>query len=274
MCPGSSFKPVIGAVGVTLDKISPDENFGRSGSSWQKDAGWGKYFVTTLADYGDSAILKNALAYSDNIYFAKAALKIGGAELAGALTNIGFGERIPFEYNLATSSFSGSGKFDSEIQLADSGYGQGQVLVNPVHLASVYTAFVNGGSMITPRLIYKSGADAQGEVWKESVFTQYAVDSVREGLLLAIEKGSGRDARISGVKLAGKTGTAEIKKSKDDAEGTELGWFTLFTADRDFDKPLLIMSMVENVKGRGGSKYVVPKVTAAFSDWLGLSQRT
>lgn len=52
------------------------EDYGNVGLSWQKDASWGSYHVTTLHAY-EPVILENALIYSDNIYFAKAALKIG-----------------------------------------------------------------------------------------------------------------------------------------------------------------------------------------------------
>ena len=68
--------------------------------------------------------------------------------------------------------------------------------------------------------------------------------------------------------LAGKTGTAEIKASKDDAFGTELGWFTIFTADKTTDNPILIVSMVEDVKGRGGSGYVVGKDKQVLESWF------
>ena len=63
----------------------------------------------------------------------------------------------------------------------------------------------------------------------------------------------------SDLTLAGKTGTAEIKASKGDTTGTELGWFSVFTADPDTRTPLLLVSMVEDVKNRGGSGYVVRK---------------
>lgn len=77
--PGSSFKPVTAGIGLTAGKLNPDEDFGNVGTSWQKDAGWGNYYVTTLHTY-EPVILKNALIYSDNIYFAKAALAIGADE--------------------------------------------------------------------------------------------------------------------------------------------------------------------------------------------------
>ena len=76
-CPGSVFKPVIGAIGLDLGAIDPEMDYGNEGTSWQKDPSWGEYQVTTLHAY-EPVNLQNALIYSDNIYFAKAALRIGG----------------------------------------------------------------------------------------------------------------------------------------------------------------------------------------------------
>ena len=59
--------------------------------------------------------------------------------------------------------------------------------------------------------------------------------------------------------LAGKTGTAEIKASIEDTSGTELGWFCVFTTEKTEEKPVLLISMTEDVKERGGSGYVVEK---------------
>ena len=66
--------------------------------------------------------------------------------------------------------------------------------------------------------------------------------------------------------LAGKTGTAEIKASQDDTTGTELGWFTVMTTNSD--NPILITTMVENVKDRGGSGYVVDHMQAPLNSYL------
>ena len=62
----------------------------------------------------------------------------------------------------------------------------------------------------------------------------------------------------------GKTGTGEIKQSKDDTTGTELGWFVMFNADDSAEHHLLVVTMVEDVKNRGGSHYVVPKIKTLF----------
>ena len=70
------------------------------------------------------------------------------------------------------------------------------------------------------------------------------------------------------ITLAGKTGTAEIKASKEDTTGTELGWFSVFTTDENMDRPIMIISMVEDVKGRGGSGYVVKKDSQVLEKWL------
>lgn len=262
LVPGSGFKSVIGAIGLTNGVITPEDNLGYAGRSWQKDASWGSYKVTTLKDYGPEVVLRNALIYSDNIYFAKLALKIGPEMLARELEKIGFNETIPFEIGLYSSSFSNTDKFDSEIQLADSGYGQAQILVNPVHMASIYSAFVNEGNMIKPYLVYE--ADKKTEYWKTKVFTKEAAQTIREDLVHVVEQAGGGIAKVDGVKLAGKTGTAEIKQSKDDYEGTELGWFNVSTVDEEKENGLLVISMVEDVKGRGGAGYVISKVKPVF----------
>ncbi len=259
LCPGSSFKAITGAIGVETGLAPPGQDFGRSGLTWRKDGSWGDYYIKTLREYNGKAVFENALTYSDNIYFAKAALQIGAERFAQELINIGFEERIPFEYPLYSSIISSTETFTTEIQLADSGYGQGEILANPIHLASLYSAFINGGDILRPRLTPGDGI----ALWKENAFSDDTAEVVLDALVSVVENGTGTDARIRGYRLGGKTGTAEIKQSKDDAEGTELGWFVLFTAEDDVP-PLLVASMVEDVKERGGSHYVIPKVREVF----------
>lgn len=81
--------------------------------------------------------------------------------------------------------------------------------------------------------------------------------------------GTGYAAHRDDILLAGKTDTAGIKASKDDTSGTELGWFTIFTAEDAVKHPILIISMIEDVKGRGGSGYVVKKDKLVLEEWFG-----
>lgn len=266
-CPGSTFKPVTAAVGLESGAIDPNEDYGNVGLSWQKDASWGSYYVTTLHAY-EPVILENALIYSDNIYFAKAALKIGSEEMESSLTGLGFNEELPFEIKMAESQYSNSEGIETEIQLADSGYGQGQVLVNPLHMACIYSAFCNEGNIIKPYLVYQ--AEATVTFWMPGAFSKETAKQVLEGTKKVVNDshGTGYAAHRDDIVLAGKTGTAEIKASKDDTSGTELGWFAIYSTEETVEHPILIISMVEDVKGRGGSGYVVKKDSAVLEDWF------
>ena len=263
--PGSSFKPVTGAIGLTTNSFTANENFGTSGTSWQNNSSWGDYKVTTLTTYSGAANFKNALIYSDNIYFAKAAIKIGVDTFAKQLLNIGFDKALDFPIGMSSSQFGENNEFSSEVQLADSGYGQGQVLVNPLHMASIYSAFVNDGNMIKPYIEYGKKTDYA----VENAFTKDAADEIRDDLIQVVENSNGtaHAARINGVTIAGKTGTAELKASKED-DGEELGWFNAILISDDDDEQLLTINMIENVENRGGSHYLLPKVKNIIEGYL------
>ena len=264
--PGSSIKPIIAAIGLSQNKFRVNDDFGNSGKRWQKDKSWGGYYVTTLHDYNGHN-LQNAMIYSDNIYFAKAALKIGKDTLKDQLDNLGFGESLKFTFGLNASSYGSEG-FTSDIQLADSGYGQGKMMVNPVHMAAIYTAFSNNGNMLKPYLVKENGSKKQ--VLKETIFTKQAVNTVNEAMRQVIRdpSGTGHAANIEGVDLRGKTGTAEIKQSQTDTKGTEIGWFVTIMPATNNREAFELVSMTENVKKRGGSGYVVNKTKKIMEEYL------
>lgn len=263
--PGSTFKPITGAIGLTTNKIQAKEDFGYTGTSWKNNDRWGNYQVTTLTAYSGPKNLTNALIHSDNIYFAKTALKIGADPLMESLNKIGFNESIDFPLNLKKSTYSSKEKIDTEIQLADTGYGQGSVLVNPIHMASIYSAFANEGNMIRPYLEYQEG---KTEILKQNVFTKEAAEAIKNGLIQVVEnvEGTANDMKIAGTTIAGKTGTAELKRSNEDKESGTLGWFDCFTIERNNGKDLLIISMVENAQDNrdGGSHYLIKKIRTLF----------
>lgn len=266
-CPGSTFKPITAAIGLQSGAVDPTEDYGNVGLSWQKDESWGAYYVTTLHAY-EPVILENALIYSDNIYFAKAALKIGAEELKNSLLHLGFHEEIPFEIKMAKSQYSNTDQIETEIQLADSGYGQGQMLINPLHMACLYTAFCNNGNVIQPYLVYQQ--EPEPGYWISEAFSSEVANRVLDGIKKVVNDphGTGYAAHREDIVLAGKTGTAEIKLSKEDTSGTELGWFAIFTAENTVEQPIMIISMVEDVKGRGGSGYVVQKDRQVLENWF------
>ena len=248
--PGSSMKPITAAIGLETKIIDPDKDLGAK-DKWQKDSSWGNYYVTTLHAPSPNN-LKNAITYSDNVYFARSALSIGKDNLFKYYKNLKIGEKIPFELALNRSQYINKNQKVNDQFIADSGYGQGQILMNPVQLASIYSAFVNNGSIYSPHLVKK------GErMWMQRVFSDKTIKTIKEDLInvIADENGTGHSIFHDNVILAGKTGTAEIKQSQSDTTGKELGWFTVMTTDSK--QPILITTLVEDVKDRGGSGYVV-----------------
>lgn len=259
--PGSSMKPITAAIGLETKTIDPDKDLGAK-DKWQKDSSWGNYYVTTLHAPSPNN-LKNAITYSDNVYFARSALNIGKENLFKYYKNLKIGEKIPFELALNKSQYINKNQKISNQLIADSGYGQGQILMNPVQLASIYSAFVNNGSIYQPHMV-----QGQTKTWIKNVFSKETTKTIKEDLINAIadENGTGHAIYHDNVVLAGKTGTAEIKQSQSDTTGTELGWFTVMTTDEK--QPILMTTVVEDVKNRGSSGYVVEHTKAPLDLYL------
>ena len=259
--PGSSMKPITAAIGLETKAIDPDKDLGAK-DKWQKDSSWGNYYVTTLHAPSPNN-LKNAITYSDNVYFARSALNIGKENLFKYYKNLMIGKKVTFELALNKSQYINKNQKVSDQLIADSGYGQGQILINPLQLASIYSAFVNNGSIYQPHIV-----QGQTKTWIKNVFSKETTKIIKEDLINAIadENGTGHAIYHDNVILAGKTGTAEIKQSQSDTTGTELGWFTVMTIDEK--QPILMTTVVEDVKNRGGSGYVVEHTKAPLDLYL------
>ena len=259
--PGSTMKPITAAIGLETKTIDANKDLGAK-DKWQKDSSWGNYYVTTLHAPSPNN-LKNAITYSDNVYFARSALSIGKDNLFKYYKNLKIGEKIPFELSLNRSQYINKNQKVNDQFIADSGYGQGQILMNPLQLASIYSSFVNEGSIYQPHIV-----QGKTKTWIKNVFSKETSQTIKEDLInvIADEKGTGHSIYHDNVTLAGKTGTAEIKQSQSDTTGTELGWFTVMTTDSK--QPLLITTLVEDVKDRGGSGYVVEHTKAPLDLYL------
>lgn len=257
--PGSTMKPIVAAIGLDTDSFTDIENFGKSVKSWQKDSSWKDFYVTTLEVYNGESNLEKALIHSDNVYFAKAALKIGKNLFKQELDRYGFNKPLNFEQNTDISVY---GNIDSEAKLAVSGFGQGEMEVNPIFMAKIYSAFANNGNAVTPYILQKEGND-QNTVNSVNLIKSLTVDKIKNDLKKVIDEGTGKLAKIDGKNLYGKTGTAEIKMTKDDKSGEEIGWFNVFD-----DNKLLIVNMVENAKKLNGSKFSVKNLREVFDKYV------
>ncbi|MET3697922.1 penicillin-binding protein [Bacillus oleivorans] len=250
--PGSVMKPITAAIGLNQGAITPDWTIDVNGLQWQKDSSWGDYKVTRVKDTNGPVNLDRALIVSDNIYFAQAALQIGAQGFTEGLTSFGFGEEIDYPFPLDPGNI---GDLENEIRLADSGYGQGQIEMNIVHLAAAYTPFLNKGTMLRPTLLAEQETS---QPWKENLVNAEIVNQINTSLRKVIEdrNGTAKTARIDGYPLAGKTGTAEIKEQQG-VQGKENGWFIAYNLD---NPELLIAMMVEGVQDKGGSEAAVSRV--------------
>ena len=257
--PGSTFKLVTGAIGLKTGVINPDEALNITGTQWQQ----GNVKVKRVEDIGKPVNLLDAYIHSDNVYFAKQALKIGKENFTKEAKNFGIGDTLPIDYPILKSQISNNG-LSSEQLIADTGFGQGEVLLSPLNLSLIYSSLANNGDIMTPVLELKG--DVTPKVWKEKAIASANVKILIDDLVQVVEnpKGTGHTDAVSKIRLLGKTGTAELKKNQnDDAE--ENGWFVAM----DVENPRLVISMmIENVKKRGESHYVVPLVKKIFDDVL------
>lgn len=259
--PGSTIKLLTASIGLDNNVIDPTEEMNIQGLNWQKDSSWGDYKITRVKDPNKPVNLYDAIKYSDNIYFADKALKIGEDKYIEGLKKFGVGETKKFEYPMQASQISNSKKLSKEVLLADTGYGQGELLMTPLDVAMSYSALSNEGKIMTPRLVINE--NKQAKVYKDAIDKDNLNELIKcFSAVINDEDGSGNDAKINNVNMAGKTGTAEIKASKDDVTGTENGWFVATTID---DPKIAISMMIE----KSGSKSVVPRVKNVIESYIG-----
>ncbi|SEO58699.1 penicillin-binding protein [Amphibacillus marinus] len=257
--PGSAFKPLTAAIGLNEGVITHDERIEINGLTWSKD-GWGNYRVRRVSESSGPVDLHDALVRSDNIFFAQKALAIGNEAFVSQLERFGFGEeQLPYKYPIRSSRVANDSSIDRETLLADSGYGQGEVLMSALHLATTYSTLLNDGSMIQPIL---EDQEESGVFLAKDLISPEDAAYIRTALrdVVSATNGTARSANIDIVTLSGKTGTAELKQSLDDEDGAENGWFVAYPEEED----IIIAMMVENVQELGGSGYTVNQLRDVF----------
>ncbi len=236
--PGSTFKMITAAIGLDNQTINPEESLAISGLKWQKDSSWGSYQVTRVSDV-PQVNLKDALVYSDNIYMAQETLKMGEKAFRDGLNKFIFGEELDLPLSMNPAQISNEESFNSDILLADTGYGQGQLLINPIQQATMYSVFANNGTLVYPKLVLDHETKD-----KKNVISQSAVQTIIPDLKDVVQdvNGTAHSLASLNIPIAAKTGTAEIKE-KQDEKGQENSF--LFAVNPDTNGNLMV-SMLEN----------------------------
>ncbi len=237
--PGSTFKMITAAIGLDNGTIDPNEVLTINGLKWQKDSSWGSFQTTRVSSDVSQVDLKTALIYSDNIYAAQETLKMGEKKFRTGLDKFIFGEDLDLPISMNPAQISNEDSFNSDILLADTGYGQGELLITPIQQAAMYSVFINNGTLVYPKLI----ADKETKD-KKNVISETAVQTIVPDLREVVQDVNGTAHSLSalGIPLAAKTGTAEIKE-KQDVKGQENSFLFAFNPD---NQGYMMVSMLEN----------------------------
>lgn len=225
--------------------------------TWGKDS-WGNSKVKRVSESTTPVNLRDALVNSDNIYFAMNTVEMGADKFISGLKEFGFESEIPSSYPIQKSSISKDSLLSDEALLAHTSYGQGQIEMSALHLASSYAAILNEGTMLKPRIL----SSDKKEIWNQNLITKNQALELQESLRSVVTQGTGKAAQNADFPIAGKTGTAELKSSLTE-DGLENGWFVGYPDD---NHNIIISMMIEDVKNEGGSSFVVEKVTDILID--------
>lgn len=258
--PGSVFKIVTAIAGLGTNAISPSTTYDEQPGAEEdglRVEGFrvrdGHHPVT-----GDTALdLVGATEVSCNIWYALTGLEVGGADLVDVAGRMGFAERIPFDLPTAVSqvtdgSGSDPGGFVDDVELANAAYGQAETFVTPLQMALVASTVANGGELMRPRLVTeisgRSGTRGLGpESWRR-VIDRDDADAITRAMVAAVEGDLGRQftagARVPGVTVAGKSGTAELGGT-----GEPHSWFIGFAPA---EAPRVAIAVIVERGGRGG----------------------
>lgn len=248
--PGSIFKLITGAAALE-NGVDPDART-RVDDPWQADRSWGDYFVRSSSRAHADFTMADAYRLSENIYFAKVGLRVGGAKVAEYAQRFGIGTVPKCDVSAAKGQLSNTGSLDRPTLIADTSYGQGELLASPLQMALVAAAIGRGGVMPTPHYatevrdsagntIRTIAPTAAGQVIRPDTaarVTQYLIGAVEGPGAFAF------GAKISGVRVAGKTGTAE------NPAGPPHGWFVGFAPA---EAPSVAVAVIIENSAEGGT---------------------
>lgn len=199
--------------------------------------------------------MRRAIIYSDNIYFANAALLMGWDKFAPYMQKIGIGADMPFDLSVASSQLYNKTEKDLGLMLlAESGYGQGEVLITPLQMATLFCAFANDGNVPVPYLVkglykedgikYDTVRLTVPKIWRQGIVSPHALEVLLPYLQDVVApsiNGTGQGLNVTDVKVAAKTGTAEIGNDK----SREIAWFAGFRCDVEPGQERLVLVMLE-----------------------------
>jgi len=243
--PGSVFKVIVAAAALQEGVVVTDAPFDDTGSFTA-----GGYEVTNFGDeaYGQHTF-SDALVKSINTTFAKVGVDLGAATLGRYAGAFGVGSDLPWKLGGETGSFPNAAGMDTA-HVAQVSFGQGEVLVSPLEMALVAAGIANGGTIMEPFIVsevrdYRQTLlqRTQPQVWKRPI-TAATAQTVSDLMVRAVEEGTGTNAAIEGVKVAGKTGTAEVD------EGESHAWFIAFAPA---DDPQVAVAVIVEHGGTGGT---------------------
>ena len=244
--PGSTQKILTAMIGLNNKTLDDKTSYKINGKGWQKDKSWGDYNVTRYEVVNGDIDLKQAIESSDNIFFARVALELGSKKFEEGMKRLGVGEDIPSDYPFYNAQISNK-NLDNEILLADSGYGQGEILINPVQILSIYSALENKGNVNAPHVL----KDTKNKVWKKNIISQENIKLLTDGMQQVVNKTHREDIYRSYANLVGKSGTAELKMKQGET-GQQIGWFISY----DKDNPNMMMAInVKDVQDKGMASY-------------------
>ena len=242
--PGSTFKVVTSAVALDGGVVNASTPFSCTGA-----ARIGQYTWHCFRGHVHGGInFAQALQLSCNVAYGQVGYKLGRDRLVAGAKKMGIGEAAPME--ITTSR----GLLDPQnvpwrsipVQL---GFGQGPLAVTPLQMALVASAVANDGVLMQPHLIQqyehpdgKVYRRTKPKVWKRAMTAQTArtVQAMMESVVAA---GTGVAAQVEGVRIGGKTGTAE------NPHGTDHAWFISFAPVGD---PKIAMAILVEGGGQGG----------------------
>jgi peptidoglycan glycosyltransferase len=250
--PGSVFKLVVTAAALESGQYTPDSTFPNPSSltlpqstSVIKNAGAGN------CGGGSEASIATALRLSCNIPFAQLGVALGHDAIAQQATEFGFGQDLEIPMAVTPSTYPAVAS-DAELML--SSFGQFDDRVTPLQIAMVSGAVANGGTLMKPTLIDSIIAPDLTEIqgFTPEIFStpmsEGTAATMTEMMVNGVANGAASNARISGVDVAGKTGTAE-----NGAGEPYTLWFTGFAPAED--PKVAIAVVVENGGGQGQSSF-------------------